>query len=439
VKQLNISASYFPDNIIALVIFLIVLTLIIVRKIRGLEFPIWSTMMIGASLMILTGVMSVEDAYKAIDFDVIFFLIGMFSIVAGVEKSGLLGYVMYRVLSPFESPKSLLIVFVILMGFLSALTVNDTMAIVGTLIVITIVKQMLLPFEDLLIALAFSITVGSVATPIGNPQNMLIASQSGIGAPFLSFVTTLGIPTLINLVIVAGFLLYDLRSEMKKPDGRQMVVILEEHIDNINLAKISGFCLLLAVGSFILNDLLGVLGWAHTEHLGIIAFLAAVPMFAFAAEKRSILQQLDWSSVVFFMSMFIVMGALWQSGAANIFLGLLPTPNPSDKGSAIISIMLTSTLLSQIFSNVPLVKLYIDVMKGLGFTGAHKFAWLALSSGSTVAGNLTILGAASNVIIIEAAENRTGRSFSFITFLKKGVIIIVINLLVYGSWLYFFG
>jgi Na+/H+ antiporter NhaD/arsenite permease-like protein len=214
---------------------------------------------------------------------------------------------------------------------------------------------------------------------------------------------------------------------------------LEENITDLTLAKISGFCLLLAMGGFILNDFFGGLGWAHTDHLGIIAFLAAVPLFAFSSEKRSILQDVDWSSIIFFLSMFIVMGALWQSGAANTFLGLLPAPSPLDKGAAITNIMVTSTLLSQIFSNVPLVKLYIDVMKGLGFTGAHRYAWLALASGSTIAGNLTILGAASNVIIIESAENRTGRSFSFVSFLKKGIVVTLINVLVYGIWIYFFG
>jgi Na+/H+ antiporter NhaD/arsenite permease-like protein len=438
VSKLNISTFSIPDNIVALLIFLLVLMLVILRRVRGLEFPIWSAMMIGAALMIITGVISVSDAYRSIDFDVVFFLIGMFGIVAGVEKSGLLGYMMYRALSPFKNPRSLLIAFVFLMGFLSALTVNDTMAIVGTLIVITIAKQMLLPLDALLIALAFSITVGSVMTPIGNPQNMLIASQSGINAPFLSFVATLAVPTLINLAVVAGFLWFTLKREGKSPD-RQMVVIEEEHITNITLAKISGFCLALAVGGFVLNDVLGILGLAHTEHLGIVAFLASVPLFAFTVEKRALLHQVDWSSIVFFMSMFIVMGGLWQSGAAKIFLDLLPAPSPLDKGSAIVNIMFLSTALSQVFSNVPLVKLYIDVMKGLGFDGSHRYAWLALASGSTIAGNLTILGAASNVIIIEAAENRTGRSFSFTSFLKRGVVITVINIAVYTLWLYFFG
>ena len=426
-------------SILALIIFALVLTLIIIRRVRNLEFPIWSAMMIGAALMILLGVINVSDAYTSIDFDVIFFLIGMFSIVAGVEKSGLLGYMMYRILSPFKRLTNLLIVFVFLMGFLSALTVNDTMAVVGTIIVITIVKQMLLPLDVMLTTLAFSITVGSVMTPIGNPQNMLIASQSGMTAPFFSFVRVLGIPTLINLGIVAGFLWFTLKRSEKLHDGKSIAVIEEEHITDLGLARISGACLILTVVGFILNDLLGLWGLPHAEHLGIIAFLASVPLYTLAGDKRDLLRQVDWSSIVFFLTMFMVMGALWQSGAANIFINLIPAPNPADRGSAIVNIMLLSTLLSQVFSNVPLVKLYIDVMKSLGFTGAHQFAWLALASGSTIAGNLTILGAASNVIILENAENRVGQSFSFISFLKRGAIITALNILVYAVWIYFFG
>ena len=426
-------------GILALIIFALVLALIIIRRVRNLEFPIWSAMMIGAALMILLGVIDVSDAYKAIDFDVIFFLLGMFSIVAGVEKSGLLGYLMYRILSPVKNLRSLLIVFVFLMGFLSALTVNDTMAVMGTLVAITIAKQMLLPLDVMLIGLAFSITVGSVMTPIGNPQNMLIASQSGMSAPFFSFVKVLGIPTLINLAIVAGFLWFTLKRSGKGVDGKSVVVIEEEHITDLELARLSGACLVLAVGGFLLNDVLGLWGLPHAEHLGIIAFLASVPLYTLAREKRDLLQQVDWNSIVFFLTMFMVMGGLWQSGAAGIFINLIPAPNPMDRGSAIVNIMLVSTVLSQVFSNVPLVKLYIDVMKSLGFNGAHQYAWLALASGSTIAGNLTILGAASNVIILETAENRAGRSFSFLSFLKKGVIVTVLNIIVYAVWIYFFG
>jgi len=193
------------------------------------------------------------------------------------------------------------------------------------------------------------------------------------------------------------------------------------------------------VGGFLLNDLLGLWGLPHAEHLGIIAFLASVPLYTLAGDKRDLLRQVDWSSIVFFLTMFMVMGGLWQSGAANVFINIIPAPNPLDRGSSIVNIMLLSTVLSQVFSNVPLVKLYIDVMKGLGFNGTYQYAWLALASGSTIAGNLTVLGAASNVIILENAESRAGRSFSFLSFLKKGLIITVLNILVYAVWIYLFG
>jgi Na+/H+ antiporter NhaD/arsenite permease-like protein len=103
-----------------------------------------------------------------------------------------------------------------------------------------------------------------------------------------------------------------------------MVVIEEEHISDYGLAKISGACLVLAVGGFILNDLLSLWGLPHAEHLGIIAFLASVPIYTLTRDKRGLLRQVDWSSIVFFLTMFMVMGALWQSGAANIFINLIP-------------------------------------------------------------------------------------------------------------------
>jgi Na+/H+ antiporter NhaD/arsenite permease-like protein len=96
--------------------------------------------------------------------------------------------------------------------------------------------------------------------------------------------------------------------------------------------------------------------------------------------------------------------------------------------------MFLSTLLSQVFSNVPLVKLYIDVMKGLGFNGSHPYAWLALAAGSTVAGNLTILGAASNVIIIQNAEKQ-GETLTFWEFSRVGLPLTILQAAVYWVWL----
>lgn len=413
--------------------------MIIIRRVGERDFPIWTSMMVGASLMIMTGALSVSAAYQAVDFDVLFFLVGMFSIVAGMERSGLLAYLTYRILCPAKSVRSMLILFIFMTGLLSALTVNDTMAVMGTPIAITVVKQMGLPLDSVLVALAFSITVGSVMTPMGNPQNMLIASQSGMSTPFIRFVSVLAIPSMLNLVFVVVFLWLALKRRGSQLGSKQVAVIAEEHIRSRGLAQASAASLCLAVGSFLLNDLLGAFGMTHTEHLGVIAFLASVPLYAVAEEKRELLQSVDWSTIVFFVSMFIVMDGLWQSGAAELIFSLVPAPRPEDRAGAIVNIMLASTALSQVFSNVPLVKLYIDVMKGLGFNGSHQYAWLALATGSTVAGNFTVLGAASNVIIIEVSENRTGKSFTFQYFLKLGAAMTALNVATYTAWLLLVG
>lgn len=427
------------NSYVALAIFALVLALIILRKVHGREFPIWTAMMVGAALMVATGVLGVSAAYQAIDFDVLFFLIGMFSIVAGMERSGLLPYLTYKILSHAKSLKSMLVLFVFMMGILSAFTVNDTMAMMGTPIAIMVVKQMGLPLEPVLVALAFSITVGSVMTPVGNPQNMLIASQSGITMPFTRFISILGVPTLLNLALVAGLLWLTLKRHGIHMDRREVAVIAEEHVKSVSLAQVSAASLCLAVGGFLLNDLLAVWGLPHMEHLGMIAFLASVPLYALAREKRELLHSVDWSTIVFFVSMFIVMDGLWRSGAAELMLGFIPAPNPADRTGAIVNIMLVSTLLSQVFSNVPLVKLYINVMRNLGFDTSHQYAWLTLAAGSTIAGNLTILGAASNVIIVEASENRTGRAFTFPYFLKLGVAMTALNVAIYTLWLVLFA
>ncbi|MDE1764486.1 MAG: citrate transporter, partial [Thaumarchaeota archaeon] len=166
---------------IALVIFVIVYVLI-VGRIR-FKIPIWVTMLIGASLMMGFQIIDVNSAIKAIQLDVIMFLFGMFSIVSALDRSGVLRYVSVRMLSKAKNLNSLLMMFVVGMGLLSAFLVNDIIALMGIPLVIYISKQVNVKPTVFLIALAFGVTVGSTMTPVGNPQNLLIALQSGISLP----------------------------------------------------------------------------------------------------------------------------------------------------------------------------------------------------------------------------------------------------------------
>ncbi|MGB7956918.1 MAG: SLC13 family permease [Candidatus Nitrosopolaris sp.] len=168
---------------IALAIFAVVYALIIVGRTKRYHIPIWVSMLIGAFLMIVFQVIGLEAAFKAINLDVIGFLFGMFSIVTSLDKSGVLRLVAMKMLSTANSLNSLLMIFVVGMGILSAFLVNDTIALLGIPLIIYISKQVGIRPLVLLIALAFGISVGSTMTPIGNPQNLLIAIQSGISLP----------------------------------------------------------------------------------------------------------------------------------------------------------------------------------------------------------------------------------------------------------------
>ena len=171
--------------------------------------------------------------------------------------------------------------------------------------------------------------------------------------------------------------------------------------------------------------------------------LGATALYALSKERRKILMSVDYSVLVFFAAMFVFTYGLWSSGIVSMILSHFPTPNKHDiiQSNAIISAI--SIALSQILSNVPFVAIYNAVMINNGFangtSGGDDGAatvnnisqWMMLAAASTIAGNLTILAAASNVIIIEAAESRGVKAFTFFEFFKIGAVVTLASIVVY--------
>jgi Na+/H+ antiporter NhaD/arsenite permease-like protein len=431
--------------IVASVIFGIVYFLIIGR--RRFHIPIWISMAIGAILMLAFQVISLESALKSINLDVIGFLFGMFSIVTALDKSGMLKLIALRMLARAKDLNSLLLVFVLGMGILSAFLVNDTIALLGIPLVIYISKHIGIRPVVLLISLAFGISVGSTMTPIGNPQNLLIAIQSGISLPFTTFIVHLAIPTIINLFLTYMILRIYFRRDLltiekaRTYQGRKIIaaanLIDEERvsssiIENPHLAKTSSVILLLTIAGFIISEFLHFLHIANIG-LSVIALLGAAALYLLnSRDRKDILRRVDYSVLVFFAAMFVVTSALWSSGAISMITSHIPSPNPNNivQSNTIISAL--SILLSQILSNVPFVALYNLVMLNNGFAGdAHISQWMMLASASTIAGNLTILGAASNIIIIDVAESKNIKAFTFVEFFKIGALVTLANIGIY--------
>jgi Na+/H+ antiporter NhaD/arsenite permease-like protein len=422
---------------IALAVFGVVYTLIIGRRRFGI--PIWTAMLIGAALMVGLQVIDVEAALTSISLEVIAFLFGMFSIVSALERAGVLQLIAIKMLAIAKTPRKLLMTFVVGMGLLSAFLVNDTIALLGVPIVIHVARHSGIRSVVLLLALSFGVTVGSVMTPIGNPQNLLIAIQSGISTPFITFLIHLAVPTIISLFVTYFILRVYYRKEISSKYYPSNIEVPEkvQLLYNPRLAKISIIILLVTIAGFIISEILHFLEILNFS-LSAIAMLGASAIYALSRERVEIVKMVDYSVLVFFGGMFVVTSALWSSGAVSIlFTNYIPPPNPSDLAQSTAVISVASLGISQLLSNVPFVALYNFVMIDNGITGQHVDQWVMLAAASTIAGNLTILGAASNIIIIEAAESRGVYAFTFLEFLKVGSIITAANIIVYYLFIVF--
>ena len=163
--------------------------------------PVWSLMAFASFLTILLGLVGVDELPSVIDVDVILFLVGMFSIVGLAEASGLLNLMAAWFMSRFKTRYSLLAASSLFFGLLAAVSMNDTVAFMGPPLALAIARAAGVDPKALFLLLAFSLTVGSAMTPMGNPQNILVVEGSGMTAPFIKFAYLLAVPTLINLLV----------------------------------------------------------------------------------------------------------------------------------------------------------------------------------------------------------------------------------------------
>ncbi len=409
------SCTYIPVIVLAAVFLLIA-----VRQIGTFTFKIWQIMLGGAVAVLVTGQILPADAFHAINLDVMLFLFGMFVVGETLVSSGYLSCITHRLFIHARNADQVVLFVLFGMGILSALLMNDTIAVIGTPVVLGLAAGRRISQKLLLLTLAIAITTGSVMSPIGNPQNLLIAINSGMPSPFVTFGVYLVIPTLISLAAAYGVLRWLYRDEFLP---RKYETNAAPPCDNrlMLLAKLSlAIILVLAAVNVAASLFLG----SMVVSLSLIAICAALPVLLFSEKRFFILCTIDWCTLIFFASMFVLMESVWQTGFFQSFVtsGML---------SSVPLLLGTSILLSQFISNVPFVALFQPLVLKAGSGTAQV---MALAAGSTIAGNLTILGAASNVIIIQNAEKQ-GVTVSFFEFLKVGLPITVIQLTIYWAWL----
>ncbi len=410
---------------ISLVVLALVFILIAVRRVGRIRLQIWQVMLLGAVVVLVLGQISPRDAVGAVNLDVMVFLLGMFAVGQAMEESGYLSYLSYRVFRHARTSSALLLAVLFVMGLFSALVMNDTMAIIGTPVVLLLARSAHLRPQSLLVALACAVTIGSVASPIGNPQNLLVALHGDVANPFVTFGKSLLVPTLVCLVAAYWIL----RMLYRRDFGGTAIVHISVPLADPALARLCKASLVVLVAMLLLKIMLVFSGIQLEFRLTYIAIGAALPVLLGSPKRSGIMKRIDWTTLVFFAAMFILVQSVWLSG----YLQRALESTDLDTGAPGV-ILIVSILASQVLSNVPLTALYLPL---LGEMHVPVSAYMALAAGATMAGTLTVLGAASNVIIIQNAEKRCGVVLTFAEFARAGIPVTAVCLGVYWLFLAF--
>jgi len=396
-----------PLQLEVLAVFLMVYALIVVRRVGRFKVEVWMAMLLGAIALLSIGAVGLKEAFSAINMDVLLFLFGMFVVVEVMTQTGLLQFLAITFIRMARTSSRLLLIMIVFVSVASAFLLNDAVVLVMTPIVVaacTIAKVRKTPY---LLAVALSSNIGSALTPIGNPQNVLIKIESGINV--LYFVGRMLVPVVLGVVAEYLILRTIYRRDMNRTFDGEMPEP-SSMLTNRAGAKMVGVITAGIILGFITSDLTG---WT----IALTAAIGGTAALLVSTDRRQVVRGIDWGTLLFFASMFVVMDTVERSGLLQgiiaPFGSTLFAPGPT----SVLSIFGLSIVLSQITSNVPFVAIMLPVFRTAGASSAQ---WLALAAGSTLAGNCTLLGAAANIIVLEAAESR-GESFSFTEFLKAGL------------------
>ena len=399
----------------AYVIFLTSYLVFALGKFPGLTIDRTGAAIIGAVGMVAFRVVRPGEALHSINFPTIVLLFSMMLIVGNLHLVGFFEWNAEAVLRRLK-PNQLLPAVVFTCGFLSAFFVNDIVCLVMVPFVLSITRRMRLQPLPYLLAVATASNIGSVATITGNPQNMLIGSFSGIR--YRDFLAHLGPVAVVGLFVDWAVLHWThLRNVEVRIEGESEIPL--PALDLSLLTKPVIVVSAVVVGFFVGVDpaLMAALG-------------AAVLLITRTLEPQELYKQVDWGLLVFFVGLFLIVGAAENAGITGRLLDFARHWNLQHMGIFTLAV----AGLCNIVNNVPAVMLLKSLVPGLA--NAHT-AWLVLAMASTLAGNLTITGSVANIIVVESARPEV--EIGYRDYLKAGVPITVITLLVGWAWLTWMG
>ncbi|HKI14533.1 MAG TPA: anion transporter [Roseiarcus sp.] len=402
-----------PESVAALVILVLTYVGVAAGRIPGLRLDRAGIAFLGGAAMIALGPLSLEEAFRAIDFNTIALLLGMMIVVAHLKVSGAFRALGALAINHAHAPFVLLVTVTLLSGVLSAFLVNDAICLVMAPIVLQVVRALDRNPLPYLVAVATASNCGSVATITGNPQNMVIGALSRI--PYSAFAAALAPVAAFGLVavVVVVRLVYAHEFAFK---GELKPHLYRGRMHAGQVVKASFVCVTLAVAFF---------AGAPPAKAAILG--GAFLLLTRAIKPRRIYRELDGPLLILFAGMFVVVAGAEKALLTPDRIAMAKTLGLD----AVWRLSLFTAVLSNIVSNVPAVLALRPFVPTLP---DPERAWRVVAMSSTLAGNFTLLGSVANLIVAEQARSE-GAPISFWAYFKVGLPLTVITLAAGTAWL----
>lgn len=411
-----------PNEIISIVIFLAVMAAIISEKVHRAAASI-----AGAVLLLVTHVLTVESAMEHVDVNTIGVLVGMMLFVAVVKNSGLFEYIAIKSAKLTHGrPWAIMAVFTIITAVLSAFLDNvTTVLLVGpmTIAITSILKVNPVPF---LMTQILASNMGGTATLIGDPPNIMIGSEAGLSFADFIINTT---PVVVVILAVSLLCFYFMFGRKMQVEDSAMKAVMElderRAIKNKPLMIKSIVMIVLVVIGFVFHASLGMESCT-------IALLAAVIMLLIGKQDtEEIILGVEWSTILFFIGLFIVVGGMEETGVIDQLANLLIGMTNGNLVLTMLIILWISAVVSAFLDNIPFVATLIPMILAIQSEGGMDVAplWWALSLGACLGGNGTLIGASANVVL-SGISNKNGYPITFMSYLKVGFPMMILSVVI---------
>ena len=406
------------------------------------KIPKVTIALLGGALTIVLGLVSQTKALgdginphyfiNFIDFNVIFLLVSMMVIVSITTRSGVFNWIANELLKFTKGhPVKVLCALGLFTAVTSAFLDNVTTVILIMPITFAIAKKLDIDPIPFLLTEIFSSNIGGTATLIGDPPNIIIGSAGGLS--FIDFIKELTPVILVIMCVVLTVLAFVFRKKLHASQDKMDEVAKIDNSHTITdkaLMIRSTLILALVILGFMLHDV------THIETC-VVAMLGASILLIFE-KPNEILQDVEWNTIFFFIGLFIIIGGLEASGGIKLMAEWILKVTQGSQAATSMIILWASGVISGIIDNIPytatMAPMLVEIEKTMGATYAYPL-WWALSLGACLGGNMTIIGAAANVIVSENAA-KSGHPISFMRFLKYGIAVVAISLTISTAYIY---